>query len=144
MKSFPILLVDDDALDVKTVKKSFQMARLPHPLFVARDGVDALDFLRHRGHYANYSDEEAPRPGLILLDLKMPRLDGFGLLRELKNDGILSLLPTVVLTTSREEGDRIESYRLGIAGYIVKPLAFSDFVEATRVLGSYWNLCELP
>ena len=144
VKPFPILLVDDDVLDVKTVKRAFQKAHFPNPLFVARNGLDALDYLRHEGPYEGQREEAAPRPGLILLDLNMPKLNGIGLLRKMRADESLKVLPTVVLTTSREDRDRVESYRLGVAGYIVKPLDFPQFVHATRVLGAYWNLCELP
>lgn len=144
MQPFPILLVDDDALDVKSVRRAFEEAKFRNPLFVAKDGQDGIDFLYRKGSYAAEPPENCPRPGLILLDLRMPRLDGIGFLEAIRADPELATTPVVVLTTSNEDEQRVESYRLGAAGYIKKPLDFDRFLEVTRVLHAYWTLVELP
>lgn len=137
-----ILLVEDDALDVKNVKRAFAERRISNKLFVVSDGEEALAFLRHEPPFA---DAEAyPRPGIILLDLNLPLMNGLSFLATYKNDPDLRRIPSVVLTTSDEESDRVRSYSVGIAGYIVKPVDFSKFVEAIQNFDLYWTLCELP
>lgn len=138
----PILLVDDDQVDVMTVQRAFKRNNIADPLFVVGNGKKALDFLRHQGEYPD--PEKCPRPGIILLDLNMPVMNGIEFLRLLKVDEDLRKIPVIVLTTSKEENDRVESFNLCVAGYIIKPVEFEKFVEAVRVLDLYWTLSELP
>lgn len=141
--SFPILLVEDDQVDVMTVKRAFREAKITNLLFVVGNGEEALNFLRHGGAYAK-PDNPAPRPGIILLDLNMPVMDGIEFLKIVKNDDDLKRIPVVVLTTSTEESDRLKSYDFSVAGYIAKPVDFKKFVEAIRIIDLYWTLSELP
>ena len=136
-----ILLVEDDVVDVKTVQRAFKANEFAHPLSVVSNGAEALAFLRHEDPYTAAA---APRPGLILLDLNMPVMNGLEFLEHLKADAELKKIPVIVLTTSREESDRMASYRLSVAGYIVKPVDFEHFTEVIKVINSYWSLCELP
>lgn len=131
-----ILLVDDDEVDVKTVKKAFERGRLFNPVFVANDGVEALDMLRNG---------VVPRERLvILLDLNMPRMNGIELLRELRKDPKLKPIPAVVLTTSNAESDKVEAFDLNVAGYLIKPVTFQSFVDLMATLNRYWAVVEFP
>lgn len=138
----PILLVDDDQVDIMTVQRAFKRNNILDPLFVVGNGQEALDFLMHRGQYS--VSDKFPRPGIILLDLNMPVMNGIEFLKVAKLDEGLRKIPVIVLTTSKEENDRVESFNLGVAGYIIKPVEFDKFVEAIRVLNLYWTLSELP
>jgi CheY-like chemotaxis protein len=131
----PILLVDDDRVDVMTVRRALRDIKITNPLEVAGNGEEALAFLR---------DEEERLPCLILLDLRMPRMGGIEFLKVAKQDELLKPIPVVVLTTSREESDRIESFNLGVAGYMVKPVHYREFMEVIRTLNVYWTLSQLP
>ncbi|MBI5179652.1 MAG: response regulator [Nitrospinae bacterium] len=140
--NMPILLVEDDIVDVKTVQRAFKENHIVNPLYTAGNGQMALEFLRREGRFAN--PETSPRPGIILLDLNMPVMNGIEFLKAVKADEELKSIPVVVLTTSKEENDRFASYNLGIAGYIVKPVEFDKFVEAIKTIKMYWSLCQLP
>ncbi|MGC9457394.1 MAG: response regulator [Halothiobacillaceae bacterium] len=130
---FSVLLVEDEPADAHLIRMAFEESRLLVRLAHAEDGVDALDYLNRRaGH------EDADRPDLILLDLNMPRMDGRGFLKAVKKDPNLRSIPVVVLTTSQAESDVFDSYDLGAAGFIVKPLDVNDFIEQVRTLGDYW------
>ena len=136
MRSFdPILLVEDDLLDIMTLKRGLRDIHAENPLYVRYDGESALEFLR---------DSSNPVPALILLDLNMPRMNGLEFLKILKSDSDWCKIPVVILTTSQEEQDRITSFELSAAGYIVKPLEYPDFVEKLLVLYQYWRLSEIP
>jgi CheY-like chemotaxis protein len=130
-----ILLVEDDEVDVMTVKRAFERGHIANPLFVARDGLEALEKLR--------SGEIPNRRRLVLLDLNLPRMNGIEFLRELRRDPDLSPTPVVVLTTSATEQDKLDAYGLNIAGYLVKPVTFSAFCELVVTLNKYWTLVEL-
>lgn len=131
-----ILLVEDDDVDVMNVQRAFKKNNIANPLFVAGNGIEALERLR---------DGSIPRDRrIILLDLNMPRMNGIEFLRELRRDPQLSLTPVVVLTTSNDERDRIEAYHLNVAGYILKPVTFGNFCEVVTTLNKYWALVELP
>lgn len=130
-----ILLVEDDQVDAMTVRRAMKVIKLTNPLEVTEDGEQALAHLKEPGQQL---------PGLILLDLNMPRMGGIEFLKIVKRDAILKRIPVVVLTTSSEERDRIDAYNLGVAGYIVKPVDYLKFVEAVRVIDMYWTLCESP
>lgn len=134
-----ILLVDDDEVDVMNVQRAFKRNNILNPLSVASDGIEALEMLRGQG--------PNPLPAvkrLILLDLNMPRMSGLEFLRELRDDAALRPLSVVVLTTSDDERDKVEAYNLNVAGYILKPVTFTAFVEAMATLNKYWSINELP
>ncbi|MFG6455893.1 response regulator [Roseateles sp. BYS96W] len=131
-----ILLVEDNVDDVALTMRAFKRSHLMNPVVVARDGVEALDFLFARGAHANRAG--APLPTLAILDLKLPRLDGLGVLKALRADARTAMLPTVILTSSREEQDIVSGYKLGANSYVRKPVDFTEFVEAVKVLGIYW------
>lgn len=131
-----ILLVEDDQVDVMNIRRAFEKNRITNPLWVARDGVEALEMLE---------EGKVPvRHLLVLLDLNMPRMSGIELLSEIRERESLRHLPVVVLTTSDDERDRIDAYNLNVAGYILKPVTFFNFVEAMATLNKYWTLVELP
>lgn len=137
-----ILLVDDSALDREMAIDALQQHNLANDVVSLRDGVEALDYLYRRGEFATRSNTD---PAVILLDLKMPRVDGLEVLRQIKSDPKLKMIPVVVMTSSREDQDLINSYQLGVNAYVVKPLQFGEFIEAIRLLGSFWAvLNELP
>lgn len=138
----PILMVDDDELDVKCVKRAFSQNKIANPLHAVANGQEAMDYLLRRGRFA--PPAEAPRPGLIILDINMPVMNGLEFLEAYKEDDTFKHIPAVVLTTSSEASDRERSYRVGVAGYIVKPNRFEDFSRAIARFDRYWHMCELP
>ena len=140
-KGIPILLVDDDEDDILITKRAFERYEPKNTLYVVRDGNEALDFIYHRG---NYKDKSIPAPRLIFLDINMPKMNGLEVLRRLKNDPEKRRIPVVILTTSRREQDKIESYNLGVNSYIVKPVDFNKFIEAISTINLYWSLNQLP
>ncbi|HON92028.1 MAG TPA: response regulator [Sedimentisphaerales bacterium] len=131
----PVLLVEDDAIDTMTVRRAFRDLKLNNPLAHATNGEEALAYLRNPAN---------DTPCLILLDLNMPRMNGVELLRTVKADPVLRKIPIVVLTTSRDDRDIVESYSLSAAGYIVKPVDYKKFVEAIQTIDVYWTISELP
>lgn len=136
-KRSTILLVDDNADDVELTQLAFEKLALDVDVVVARDGVEALEYLFGTGAHAGRDVTQMPR--LVLLDLNMPRLDGFGVLRRIREDQRTRYLPVVVLTSSTEEKDLIESYRHWVNSYIRKPVNFREFEEVTKQLGLYWT-----
>ncbi|MBW8758386.1 MAG: response regulator [Burkholderiales bacterium] len=134
-ESKTILLVEDNDDDVALTLRAFKRSHLMNPVTVVRDGVEALDFLFARGAYANQGDV---LPTLVILDLKLPKLDGLGVLKAMRADARTSLLPTVILTSSKEEQDVIAGYSLGANSYVRKPVDFAEFLEAVKILGIYW------
>jgi CheY-like chemotaxis protein len=138
-----IVLADDDPDDCVLAKEALEESRLANELQVVGDGEELLAYLRHEQAYAE--PESSPRPGLILLDLNMPRKDGREALREIKADPSLRSIPVVVLTTSRAEEDIYRTYDLGVSSFISKPVTFEGLVDVMRVLGRYWfEIVELP
>lgn len=131
-----ILLVEDDEVDVMNVLRAFKKNNILNPVFVAGNGIEALEMLRN--------GEVPAERRMILLDLNMPKMNGIEFLRELRADDGLSATPVVVLSTSDDERDRVEAYNLNVAGYILKPLTFVNFVEAMATLNRYWTLVEMP
>lgn len=131
-----IVLVEDDDIDVMTVRRAFEKNRMTNPLHVASNGVQALELLR------NGSVPSARR--LILLDLNMPKMNGIEFLKKLREDPELQSSSVVVLTTSNEERDVVEAYRLHVAGYLLKPVTFDNFVDLMGTLNKYWTLVEMP
>jgi CheY-like chemotaxis protein len=147
MKSPPdpitILIADDDADDRLLAKEALHESRLANDLRFVEDGEQLLDYLRRRGQYAHRQD--SPRPGLILLDLNMPKKDGREALKEIKSDPDLRQIPIVVLTTSKAEEDIFRSYDLGVSSFITKPVTFESLVDVMKVLARYWfEIVELP
>jgi CheY-like chemotaxis protein len=138
-----ILMADDDADDRLMAQEALAEARLANALHCVEDGEELLEYLGRRGQYAALS--QAPLPGLILLDLNMPKKDGREALQEIKADPALRRIPVVVLTTSKAEEDILRSYDLGVSSFIVKPVAFEALVEVMKTLGRYWfEIVELP
>lgn len=140
-KGAPILLVEDDIVDVKTVQRAFSETGISNPLYITGNGEEALKFLRNEGEYSD--EEKAPTPGIILLDLNMPVMGGLEFLKIIKEGGKLRRIPVIVLTTSKEDSDMIQSYNLSVAGYIVKPVEFAKFIEVVKTINRYWDTCEL-
>jgi CheY-like chemotaxis protein len=135
-----ILLVEDDEVDIMTVQRAFKKGNIVNPLYIAGNGIEALSLLR------GTPGQPAPIPPerrLILLDLNMPKMNGLEFLRELRADPAIRQIPVVVLTTSNEERDRVDAYNFNVAGYILKPVTFSIFVELMITLNKYWTLCEM-
>jgi len=142
-KPITILLADDDEDDRRLTKDAFAESRLANDLRCVEDGQQLLDYLRREGAFRDAA--AAPRPGLILLDLNMPKLDGREALQAIKADPTLRSIPVVVLTTSKSEEDVFRSYDLGVNSFITKPVSFEGLVEVVRILGHYWfEIVELP
>ncbi|MBB6017621.1 response regulator [Deinococcus radiopugnans] len=133
MRQVEILLVEDSEPDILLTLEAFEEARVPNRLHVARDGVEALRFLRSEGEYA-----DAPRPDLILLDINMPRKNGLEVLREIKADPALGSIPVLMLTTSQADDDVRHSYERHASGYMVKPVGFENFLHAIRAFEDFW------
>ncbi len=138
-----ILLVEDNANDVRLTLHAFKRHKLVNRIHVVRDGAEALEFLFCVGAYAERSIDDVPK--VVLLDLKLPKVDGLEVLRQIKADPRTRTIPVVMMTSSREERDMVESYQLGVNSYIVKPVDFEQFSEVARMLGLYWMLLnEVP
>ena len=131
-----ILLVEDDQVDVMNVKRAFEKSHITNPLFVAGNGLEAIEMLR--------SDRIPRDRRIVLLDLNMPRMNGIEFLRAIRADEQLRTIPVVVLTTSNDERDKVEAYQLNVAGYLLKPVTFINFVELMAALNKYWMLVEMP
>ena len=136
-----ILLVEDNLNDIELTTVALKQNHLINEIVVTRHGGEALDYLYRRGPY---QDRERGNPIVVLLDLKMPKVDGLEVLRHLKGDQILKVIPVVMLTSSREEIDLVKSYRLGANGYVVKPVGFEQFADAIRQLGIFWAVLNEP
>ena len=136
-----ILLVEDDPRDVELTLTALDDYKLANEVVVARDGQQALDYLRCQGEYSARVNEN---PAVLLLDLKLPKVDGLEVLKEIRTDERLKLIPVVVLTSSQEEKDMIRSYTLGVNAYVVKPVDFHEFINAVKELGVFWALINEP
>ena len=133
--SKPILLVEDDQVDALTVKRALKELNITNRLDIVHNGEEALTFL------GNLENE---KPGIILLDLNMPKMNGIEFLQIAKKDDVLKKVPVVVLTTSKEDQDKVDSFNLGVAGYMIKPVDYRKFVEVVKTIDLYWTLSELP
>ncbi len=131
----PILLIEDDQVDAMTVQRALAEIHVTNQLDIVASGEEALAFLKNNKH---------DRPGIMLLDLNMPKMNGIEFLKIIKEDKLLRRIPVVVLTTSKEEQDKIDSFDLGVAGYMIKPVDYNLFVEAVKTIDLYWTLSELP
>lgn len=137
MKSHrPILLVEDDVVDIRAVKRAFKHNKIDNRLLICKNGEEALELLRTK--------KKDDLPILILLDLNMPRLNGLEFLKIIKNDDTFKVIPTVILTTSKDKKDKDESFKLGVAGYMVKAINHNDFNELIASINDYWTTSELP
>jgi CheY-like chemotaxis protein len=132
-----ILMVEDDPKDVELTMMALEGHNLANEVVVTRDGEEALDYLYRRGKYTTRSSDH---PAVILLDLKLPKIDGLEVLRQVKTDNSLKIIPVVVLTSSNEENDLVSSYKLGVNAYVVKPVDFHEFVNAIKELGVFWAI----
>jgi len=136
-----ILLVDDSPRDAELALAALETYHLANEVLVLRDGAEALDYLYRRGEFAGRGDGQ---PAVILLDLKMPKVDGLEVLSQIKGDPALKMIPVVVMTSSREEQDRVNSYQLGVNAYVLKPVKFQELVEAMKMLGTFWGVVNEP
>ena len=140
-KPFLVLLADDDEHDIVAIRRAWKQEGIANPLHVVRSGEECLDYLHHRGKYADAADAT---PGILLLDVKMPRMDGFAVLEAIRRNERLRRLPVVVFTGSDAAGDRNASYDLGANAHVKKPLEFKDLSRAIRIINEFWELSELP
>ncbi|MBI4383457.1 MAG: response regulator [Nitrospinae bacterium] len=138
----PILIVEDNRVDVMTIERSFKQAKISNPLIITNNGEEALAYLRSEGKFAG--QKRTANPCIILLDLNMPLMNGLEFLRIVKADDVFRRIPVVVLTTSKEENDRVESFNMSVAGYIIKPVDFEKFTHVVTILNLYWTLSESP
>jgi CheY-like chemotaxis protein len=137
----PILLVEDNPKDLELSLIALERSNLANEVVTVRDGKEALDYLFRRGDYA---DRQPGNPAVVLLDLKLPKVDGIQVLEQVKAEPSLQSIPVVMLTTSREEKDLVKSYQLGVNAYVVKPVAFKEFIEAIQELGVFWAVVNEP
>ena len=136
-----ILLADDSPRDTELALDALAQHNLANEVVAVRDGAEVLDYLYRRGQFA---DRAKGQPAVVMLDLKMPKVDGIEVLRQMKSDPHLKTIPVVVLTSSREEQDLVNSYELGVNAYIVKPVGFKEFVEAVKQVGVFWAMFNEP
>jgi len=136
-----ILLAEDNPKDVELTLTALDEHNLANEVVVVNDGAEALDYLYRRGKFSMRADND---PAVVLLDLKMPKVNGLEVLRTIKNDNKLKTIPLVILTSSREEKDLVESYKLGVNAYVVKPVNFQQFIEAVKELGAFWAIINEP
>ena len=136
-----ILLVDDSVRDTEMALDALEQHHLANEVVALRDGEEALDYLYRRGQFSSRANDQ---PAVIVLDLKMPKVDGMEVLRQIKSDPKLKVIPVVVMTSSREEQDMVKSYQLGTNAYVVKPVNFQEFVEALKQLGVFWAVLNEP
>lgn len=137
----PILLVEDNPKDLELTLMALERSNLANDVITVRDGAEALEYLYRRG---NFEKRPAGNPSVILLDLKLPKIDGIQVLEQIKSDPELQAVPVVMLTTSREEKDLMRSYKLGVNAFVVKPVAFKDFISAIQELGIFWAVLNEP
>lgn len=140
--SFVVLMAEDNKHDIIAAKRAWKVNNIANPLRIVKDGEECLDYLHQRGQYSQPG--VAPRPGILLLDLKMPKLDGLTVLKHIREDEQLHHLPVIILTTSKLEEDRVRSYDLGVNAYIKKPVGFDNFSNAVKTINLFWELVELP
>ena len=141
-RPFTILLADDDEEDRELARDALQDSRLANEMKMVIDGQDLMDYLRHEGRW---TEEQSPRPGIILLDLNMPKMDGREALAEIKADDSLRRIPIVVLTTSKDEADVLSTYDLGVSSFITKPVSFEALVDVMKTIGKYWiEIVSIP
>lgn len=134
-KVLNILLVEDDEIDIMNVQRAFRKNNITNPLFIARNGLEALEMLKQ---------DQVPMPHIVILDINMPKMNGLEFLQAVRKDNELKHLNVFVMTTSNDDNDKINAYNLNVAGYILKPLSFEKFIASVATLNSYWKLCQRP
>lgn len=139
---FVVLMAEDDEHDVIATKRAWKSNRMANPLYIVSNGEECLDYLYRRGAFRNPAT--SPSPGILLLDINMPKMDGLETLKSLRESQEFRQLPVIMLTTSQTEEDRIKSYAFGANAYIVKPIGFENFSEAIKAINLFWKLVELP
>jgi two-component system response regulator len=139
---FNILMAEDNEHDIIAARRAWKKNKIANPLHIVNDGEACLDYLYQRGAFSEPGS--APPPGILLLDLNMPKMDGLTLLKRIRADNVLRRLPVVILTTSQLEEDRAKSYELGANAYIKKPIGFESFSDAVKIINHFWELAELP
>jgi CheY-like chemotaxis protein len=141
-RPFVILMAEDNEHDIVATQRAWQKNNIANPLYIVNDGEECLDYLYQRGKYSE--PNSAPRPGILLLDISMPKLDGLAVLEHIRNDETLHRLPVVIMTTSQLEEDCLRSYDLGVNAYIRKPVGFSRLCDAVKAIHLFWELVQLP
>jgi CheY-like chemotaxis protein len=141
-KDFIVLMAEDDEHDIMATRRAWKANNMANPLYIVNDGEACLDYLHRRGAYAD--PVSAPSPGILLLDINMPKMDGLETLMAVRESQQFRHLPVIMLTTSQAEEDRLKSYAFGANAYIVKPIGFENFSEAIRTINLFWKLVELP
>jgi CheY-like chemotaxis protein len=146
-KPFVVLMAEDNEHDILATQRAWKKDNIVNPLHIVRDGEECLDYLHQRGQYSEPGS--APRPGILLLDIRMPKMDGLAVLEHIRGDEALAekglcRLPVIILTTSREEEDLLKSYDLGVNAYVVKPVGFQNLAQAVKTINLFWELVELP
>ncbi|MGA7878400.1 MAG: response regulator [Desulfoferrobacter sp.] len=141
-RRFVVLMAEDDEHDIVATKRAWKKNNILNPLYIVRDGEECLDYLYRRGEYSEPGS--APAPKILLLDIKMPKLDGMAVLKHIRESEDFSRLPVIVLTSSKDEEDRLKSYNLGANAYIVKPVGFDNFSRAVNAINIFWELVEVP
>jgi CheY-like chemotaxis protein len=141
-KNFPILLADDDEDDIFAAKRVWDKNRIANPLYIVRDGRECLEYLHREGRYAHPSS--APSPGVLLLDLQMPKLGGLSVLKHIRSDVALRRLPVVILTQCHDKEERMQSYELGANAFIIKPAGVDGLSQVLEAVIAFWDLAELP
>jgi len=139
---FNILMAEDNEHDIIAARRAWKKNKIANPLHIVNDGEACLDYLHQRGAFSEPGS--APPPGILLLDLNMPKMDGLTVLQRIRADKMLRRLPIIVLTTSQLEEDRAKSYELGANAYIKKPIGFESFSDAVKIINHFWELAELP
>lgn len=137
----PILLVEDNPNDIELTLAALESSQLANQIIICRDGAEALDFIYRRGPHENRQEQD---PAVVLLDLKLPKVDGLQVLEKVKSDPVTRGIPVVMLTSSREEADVVRSYNLGVNAFVVKPVAFDEFFAAIKEIGVFWALLNEP
>lgn len=140
--NFTVLLAEDNHHDIAAIKRVWKKQKLTNPLHIVRDGEECLDYLYHRGRYAD--SRQAPAPGVLLLDIRMPKMDGFTVLERIRKDKKLCMLRVIIFTSLQEEAYKIRSYRLGASAYIVKSAGTENLSETINAISLFWRLVELP
>jgi len=141
-KLFAVLMAEDNEHDIIATKRAWKKNSIANPLYIVNDGEECLDYLKQRGKYSEPGS--APRPGVLLLDINMPKMDGITVLKHIREDEKLCRLPVIMVTTSQAEEDRLKSYDTGANAYIIKPVGFDNFSESIRAIHLFWQLAELP
>ncbi len=141
-KPFTVLMAEDSEHDIIATKRAWKQSNIMNELKVVKDGEECLDYLYRRGKYSDPAS--SPRPGILLLDIRMPKMDGLTVLKHVREDEKIRHLPVIILTTSRMEEDRIKGYNLGVNAYVMKPVGFQNFSEAVKMINLFWEIVELP